>query len=498
MSTSNDNSSSAANRWAPICYPSASIFASRKCEGEGSTPTNYNGIRTADPFFPLHRDVLLAAMRELLIIDGKIDAQTMKVAVPMAEEEEKCNVSKQNESTSDERARSASSEANKAASGAVPTLSDDDDEEKVASTPSLSKKRRLQNSSVDSMVELQKQLVQKPSSASTHSHVVPIADKQSFDYSQFDSAEELVGYVVNRVKETLGSASKKGEHTDPTPSSTEEQIVTSKRKVSDVDDMEFQDAKVASFPSSIVSLVRSNIMVFQSKSGAPNSLTKLQNCLPQSLLTEREKNIFHSALSSQMTMAELLPKGTENFEKTNDAIVEFLHNPQLHRQRQQGNANKSLLVMPQLLEASVTDESYLREAAHNMVMSMIDSISGYKSTKTPSRERLLDMICGVLFDVSHAMHAWLQTEKDIMRKLQVSKESIDNKDMDEHIKNALFEQNHRAIKNIGGFDDSSLLPLALGIHRCRQNKITWKEYAASLEGENAFGLHYATADESTK
>jgi len=510
MSTSNDNSSSAANRWAPICYPSASIFASRKCEGEGSTPTNYNGIRTADPFFPLHRDVLLAAMRELLIIDGKIDAQAMKVDAPMAEEEETCNVSKQNESsTSDKRARSASSETNKAAGGAVPTLSDDDDEEKVANTPSLSKKRRLQNSSVDSMVELQKQLVQKPS-ASTHSHVVPIAEKQSFDYSQFDSAEELVGYVVNRVKVTLGSASKKGGHTDPTPSSTEEQIVTSKRKVSDVDDMELQDAKVVSFPSCVVSLVRSNIMVFQSKSGAPNSLTKLQNCLPQSLLTEREKNIFHSALSSQMTMAELLPKGTENFEKTNDAIVEFLHNPQLHRQRQLGNANKSLLVMPQLLEASVTDESYLREAAHNMVMSMIDSIPGndfevslrvflgYKSTKTPSRERLLDMICGVLFDVSHAMHAWLQTEKDIMRKLQVSKDSIDNKDMDEHIKNALFEQNHRAIKNIGGFDDSSLLPLALGIHRCRQNKITWTEYAASLEGENAFGLHYATADESTK
>ena len=279
-------------------------------------------------------------MRELLIIDGKIDAQTMKVAVPMAEEEETCNVSKQNESTSDKHARSASSETNKAAGGAVPTLSDDDDEEKVASTPSLSKKRRLQNSSVDSMVELQKQLVQKPSSASTHSHVVTIADKQSFDYSQFDSAEELVGYVVNRVKETLGSASKNGEHTDPTPSSTEEQIVTSKRKVSDVDDMELQDAKVASFPSCVVSLVRSNIMVFQSKTGAPNSLTKLQNCLPQSLLTEREKNIFHSALSSQMTMAELLPKGTENFEKTNDAIVEFLHNPQLHRQRQQGNANK--------------------------------------------------------------------------------------------------------------------------------------------------------------
>lgn len=512
MSASNDSHNSTANRWAPIGFPSASIFASRKCEGEGRPfPTN-SGIRAADAFFPLHRDVLLAAARELLIIDGKIDPRTMKVVVQIVEEEEEtttCNVSQNNESNSDKkRARSASPETNKAAGVAVPTLSDDDDEEKEASTSSLSKRQRLQNSSVDSMVELQKQKFEK-SSARTQPHVVP---QQAFDYSQFDSAEELVEYVVDQVVVSLGSASKEGRHTEPTTtptsSSTEDETVTSKRKVSDVDDLEAQDARP--FPSCVVSLVRSNAMLFQSfASGAPNSLTKLQNCLPQSLLTEREKNIFHSALSSQVTMAELLPTGTENFEKTNDAIVEFLHRPQLHRQRQQGNANKTLLVLPTLLEASVTDESYLREFAQDMITSMINSIPGndfevplrvflgYKSTKTPTRERLLDMLCGVLFDVSHAMHAWLQTEKDIMRKLQVSKEAIDNKHMDEQIKNALFEQNHRAIKNIGGFDDSSLLPLALGIHRCREKSTTWREYAASPEGANAFCLHYATAaDES--
>jgi hypothetical protein len=70
------------------------------------------------------------------------------------------------------------------------------------------------------------------------------------------------------------------------------------------------------------------------------------------------------------------------------------------------------------------------------------------------------------------------------------------KDMDERIKNALFD--HRAIKHIGGFDNSSLLPLALGVHRCRQKKTTWTEYAASAEGKNALSLHHATADESTK
>ena len=500
MSAFDDDSNSTANRWAPICYPSSSIFASRG-EGEGCTLAN-NRIRKADPFFPLQRDVLLAAMRELLIIDGKIDPRTMKVAVPVAEEKVTCNVNQKNANRSDKkRARSASADTNKATGGAVPTLSDDDEEEKDKCAPSLPKKQRLQSSSVDSMVELQKELVQP--AASAQPHVVPIAEKQPFDYSQFDSAEELVEYAVNRAK-VQG-------HNEPAPFSAEEQTtVTSKRKVSDVDDMEAQDAKGAPFPSSVVSLVRSNIMVFQSNSGAPNSLTKLQNCLPQSLLTEREKNIFHSALSSRVTMAELLPQGTENFEKTNDAIIEFLRQPQLHRQRQQGNANKSLLVMPQLLEASVTDESYLRESARNMVVAMIHSIPGndfevplrvflgYKSTKTPSRERLLDIICGVLFDVSHACHAWLQTERDIMRKSHVSKEAIGSKDMDVHIKNALFEQNHRAIKNIGGFEDTSLLPLALGIHRCRQKSTTWAEYASSSDGVNAFAIHYAAADDSPK
>jgi len=488
--------SSTTNRWAPICYPSGSIF-------NEATPTN-NGPRTADPFFPLHKDVLLAAVRELLIIDGRIDSRTMKIVAHL-EEDETCNMSR-NERTEKKRARSASAETNKDSSGAFPTLIDDEDTETSAPS-SLSKKQRMQNSSVDSMVDLQAQLLRK-SPASTQPHVVPITETESFDYSQFDSAEKLVEYVVNRATPLLCSRSKTDGYAEPTLSSTEERI-TSKRKVSDVDYIEAQHAKAASFPSCIVSLVRSNTMILQTfSSGAPNSLTKLQNCLPTSLLTEREKNIFHSALSSQMTMAELLPIDTENFEKTNDTIIEFLHRPQLHRQRQQGLQNKSLLVLPQLLEASVTDESYLREFAHNMIVAMVDSIPGndfevplrvflgYKSTKTPSRERLLDMICGVLFDVSHAMHAWVHTEKDMMRKLKVSREAMNIKDMDERIKNALFD--HRAIKHIGGFDNSSLLPLALGVHRCRQKKTTWTEYAASAEGKNALSLHHATADESTK
>lgn len=436
----------------------------------------------------------MAAMRELLIIDGKIDARKMNIVVPplSSSGQDACHVSLPG-SNEKKRTRSKSDETDKTAAAATSTLSDDDDDDET-NEPSLSKKHCAQNSSVDSLVDLQDQLLRNHgSSISNQPHVVPSAERKSFDYSQFRSAEELVEFVVNRA--TLF-----GTVTPEQSTSVEEQNVTSKRKVSDVDDiMETQDkGDTLSFHSSIVSLVRSNTMIFQTfSSGASSTLTKLQNCLPESALTELERNIFHSTLSSQTTMTELL---LENFEKVNDILLEFLRFPQLQRQRQHESANKSLFVLPQLLEASVTDESHLREYAHNMIISMVNSIPGndfeiplraflgYKSLKTPSRERILEMVSGVLFDVSHAMHAWVHTEKDLVRKKQVSNRAIDSKYVDEQIKNALFDQN-RAIQKIGGFDDSSLLPLALGIHRCRQTKTTWTEYASSTEGKKAFSLH---------
>ena len=514
-----------ANRWAPLCYPSASIFSSPTDGGSSgsycaapSSSSGGGGIqheRCVDPFFPLHRDVLLAAMRELLIIDGRIDARTMNVVVPS----QTCNMSERN----NKRPRSASNiadEADEAASSAMlPTPSDDEEEGMLCETTSTSKKQRIQNSSVDSIEDLQKQILEKDRSTTTSTHrphVVPIADRDDFEYSRFDSAEALVEYIVNQATSFFVT-----EDTEQTTlsSSIEEQTVTStsKRKVSNVD-METNDnnddADATFFPSCIVSLVRSNTMVFQTfSSGAPSTLTKLQKCLPHNTLTEREKSIFHSTQSPQVTtMTELLPTSTDNFEKINDFLIEFLRFPQRQRQRQHGNANKSLFALPQLLEASVTDESYLREYAHNMVVSMVNSIPGndldiplrvflgYKSTKTPSRERILDMVSDVLFDVSHAMHAWVHTEKDLLRKpQQISNGTMTNKDLEEQIKNALFDEGGRALAKIGGFEESSLLPLSLGIRRCRQTRTPWVEYAASAAGKNAFSLHVVAAKvESTK
>ena len=73
-SESGDNCNS---RWVPLSYPAAAIFASSKCGSDGAEQNSAS--RIANLFFPLHRDVLIATIRELLIIDGKIDHRTMEI-----------------------------------------------------------------------------------------------------------------------------------------------------------------------------------------------------------------------------------------------------------------------------------------------------------------------------------------------------------------------------------------------------------------------------------
>lgn len=47
----------------------------------------------------------------------------------------------------------------------------------------------------------------------------------------------------------------------------------------------------------------------------------------------------------------------------------------------------------------------------------------------------------------------------------------------------------KSIRRIGGWEPASLLPLALGIHWCHCNGVSWEEYALTMEGMRALELH---------
>ena len=59
--------------WCPLSYPVSKAFFSCQIPPQKKEPLTIN------PFFPLHQDVLLAAVRELLILDGTIVASSLQV-----------------------------------------------------------------------------------------------------------------------------------------------------------------------------------------------------------------------------------------------------------------------------------------------------------------------------------------------------------------------------------------------------------------------------------
>ena len=154
-----------------------------------------------------------------------------------------------------------------------------------------------------------------------------------------------------------------------------------------------------------------------------------------------------------------------------------------------------MFALPKFLEASIDDEYTMWAWAHEIVLSIMNQFRGssmnmslrvflgYTSAKTPSTDRIYEILTNVLFDVSHAMFAFIHTQDEMTCGLT-------SKSMDLQIKTSLFDG--RALKRIGGFEPSALLPLALGIHRCRQTKTTWEEYAMSVEGRMAMSVHSST------
>lgn len=77
--------------WAPLSYPSLALYQ-YKCikHATSNAAADSNAITTANsnaneielnPFFPLHKDVILAATRELFILDQAIDSSTLQVNV---------------------------------------------------------------------------------------------------------------------------------------------------------------------------------------------------------------------------------------------------------------------------------------------------------------------------------------------------------------------------------------------------------------------------------
>lgn len=397
-----------------------------------------------------------AALRELLLLDGTIDAETLDAETLVISGEVEC-VDNQCKNT-------------KSATCGV------DDGDNRLSFGKFMSSEQLVESMICKAISIDKRCDDVHGGVFLH-HDNYDDDKE---VSMCESSPMLCSNVSNLD----------GQHTQ------------SKRKVSDVDEPYNFDAKRArhnSFPPHIIELVQSNILVL--------NRTSIDSPDEQSSRGKASPSLSNIATHHSNSTESIVSK-----------IEEFLRFPQMqkpHAHEQQFNSSSSsskpMFALPRLLKVSINSETQMREIARIMAFSILGNYTldtplriflGYKSNKSVDRSKLVSIFADVLFDVSHAIYAWVQTEKEMsstrhdggqnaISKSQGNRVQIPIPSQSDHvesiIKKSLFDE--RALKQIGGFEPYSLLPLALGVRHCRLNGLSWEEYALTAEGRSAMAVH---------
>jgi len=93
---------------------------------------------------------------------------------------------------------------------------------------------------------------------------------------------------------------------------------------------------------------------------------------------------------------------------------------------------------------------------------------------------MIHLISALIFNASHAMYAWQQTERELLSKtseqwLSVTMKRSRREELDNRIRCLLF--NERDLRKVGGFESSSILPSALLMSRLSERKMPWARFA---------------------
>lgn len=154
--------------------------------------------------------------------------------------------------------------------------------------------------------------------------------------------------------------------------------------------------------------------------------------------------------------------------------------------------------IPAFLDVSIVFESSLRHEAYQMLSQICSSFDsealrlflGYKSSVL-KREKVLRILSDYLFDVSHAMFAWKQTESEILSErtdTALPTQTSFCQEIDSLVSHSLFDE--RALKKIGGLDDASILRHAIEISRSERRNEPWERFATTATGRRLLCHHH--------
>lgn len=401
--------------WTPLKYPK-SAFSSIECKSEGSLS-----------YFPLHRDVLIAAVRELCILDGRLDPLTLKITEKVQEKEKERIHCATNNHAENETCRDSLllEEENRMKNGTV-------NQKKRKKAQHQPRKKAKLSLSKSTLRGLQDDGMVKSNGGGSESEIEILDALDEIGCSR-PSSEDFIVSLLRQSRSLSIPETSFGNIA--VPSQTLERTPRAPRKVSEAD-------QSVTIPGS-----------------SP------QNDIDAPPLDEEADEVLHGSqeISAVLDFTKKNPDGSfvtrQNLENVTD-----------------------------MLYVSISNEALLRDATMRMTKKLIPNLDvnslrlffGYK-TPAVSIDRLTTLLAGYLFDTSHAMFAWFQTESEILANNPTTS------DLDSRVQESLFDR--RALIKIGGFDSSSILPHAISIARLRRRNCSWESFASTVQGKRMLEHH---------
>lgn len=460
--------------WVPLSFPRSALVQQNATGFHSRSTTSFS--TTMNRYFPLHEDVVLATVRELLLLDGTIDPTTLKVRhVPT----KILRVSVERDG-SERRCESCECLLD------APRYWCHMDPSHWKLAP------ETRNTAVRKGTKRQK----KPEGASRKRKKL---DKGlSSNPKQMTAAEGLMRNPVNEERDiekwmppVLISSM------DEQPDLVDEDVL---QRIDATPSAECLAEMIASRCYSTDNPVSLEVMQRDRESHLESNL-HLNDVVDDDDERRRPRKV--SDVDQEAVHSSLKDSTTVAFRITDDVVgnLDLARFINLSERAVDGTFALKQNDLPALLEASIATESLLRDEAIRMTTAMTKSFSdstfrlflGYKAP-TLKRDRLIQVLADFLFDASHAMFAWDQTVEELLNTKSL-KEPLSSKqwtELDNTVKNYLFDD--RALRKIGGFEPSSVLPHAISISRLRVRGINWEAFAKTADGKRMLAHHRSGGD----
>mmetsp|Transcript_13309 Transcript_13309/g.19572 ORF Transcript_13309/g.19572 Transcript_13309/m.19572 type:complete len:646 (-) Transcript_13309:101-2038(-) len=425
--------------WTPLAYPASAILNNSNAFVETGFVTANNTSQTNE-YFPLNRDVLRAATREMLILEGSINSETLELV----------KTSDHSFSKSSDVQVNDSYKTNYLGPAYVPHLypnmwcggratgnnSSNKTIERTMKGKKSSKVRKLKRKLPDVIVREKKQKTRNTKSKVLSNST--IASKTANN-----TLLNEVGIIIE------------------TPNISAE---------------------------TLTNRIVERACCKRDQVGLLETLMS-QNCQRHAVLRSADRKCVDQQMVDKLPVI---------MDVTNEAVGE----PSVPMPERMINENKlgvSSLKdkIPAFVDVSIVIESSLRTLSYQMVSQMYASFGdaplrlflGYKSCSM-KRDRILRILSDYLFDVSHAFFAWKQTEVEVLSQSATAALNAVpsfHKEVDLIIRDSLFDE--RALKKIAGIDDSSLLRHAVEISRSETRRESWEQFAKTATGRRLLSHH---------